>query len=81
MIQIKREFNNGLFDCLEIYDNDFKILEKTNRFLWNTNERHTIVVTKSRLTDYEESATPVDLEKLKKLDELEKIEENTNINK
>ena len=30
MIQIKREFNNGVFDCLEIYDNDFKILETTN---------------------------------------------------
>ena len=81
MIQIKREFNNGIFDCLEIYDNEFKILEKTNGFLWNTNERHIIVVVKSRLTDYEESTTPVDLEKLKKLDELEKIEENTNTNK
>ena len=81
MIQIKREFNNGLFDCQEIYDNEFKILEKTNGQLWNTNERHTIVVTKSRFTDYEESTTLVDLEKLKKLDELEKIEENTNTNK
>ena len=81
MIQIKREFNNGLFDCQEIYDNEFKILEKTNGQLWNTNIDHPIIVAKTRLDDYEESATPIDLEKLKKLDELEKIEENTNTNK
>ena len=81
MIQIKREFNNGLFDCQEIYDNEHKILETTNNQLWNTNIDHPIIVAKTRLDDYEESTTPIDLEELKKLDELEKIEENTNTNK
>lgn len=52
MIQIKREFNNGLFDCLEIYDNDFKILETTNNQLWNTNEENPITIKKDRYDDY-----------------------------
>lgn len=52
MIQIKREFNNGVFDCLEIYDNDFKILETTNNQLWNTNEENPITIKKDRLNDY-----------------------------
>lgn len=52
MIQIKREFNNGVFDCLEIYDNDFKILETTNNQLWNTNEENPITIKKDRYNDY-----------------------------
>lgn len=52
MIQIKREFNNGVFDCLEIYDNEFKILETTNNQFWNTDENHPIVIKKDRLNDY-----------------------------
>lgn len=52
MIQIKREFNNGVFDCLEIYDNDFKILETTNNQLWNTNEENPITIKKDRYDDY-----------------------------
>lgn len=52
MIQIKREFNNGVFDCLEIYDNDFKILETTNNQLWNTNEENPVTIKKDRYNDY-----------------------------
>lgn len=52
MIQIKQEFNNGIFDCLEIYDNEYKILETTNNQLWNTNEQYTIIIKKDRLNDY-----------------------------
>lgn len=52
MIQIKREFNNGVFDCLEIYDNEFKILETTNNQFWNTDENHPITIKKDRLNDY-----------------------------
>jgi len=52
MIQIKREFNNGVFDCLEIYDNEFKILETTNNQFWNTDENHPIIIKKDRLNDY-----------------------------
>lgn len=52
MIQIKREFNNGLFDCQEIYDNEYKILETTNNQLWNTDEQHPIVIKKDRRNDY-----------------------------
>lgn len=52
MIQIKREFNNGLFDCQEIYDNEYKILETTNNQLWNTDEQHPIVIKKARRNDY-----------------------------
>lgn len=58
MIEIKREFNNGLFDCCEIYDLNFKILEKSNNFLWNTNEDNPICIPKSRIEDYEESNIP-----------------------
>lgn len=52
MIQIKREFNNGVFDCLEIYDNEFKILETTNNQLWNTNEENPVTIKKDRYNDY-----------------------------
>ena len=52
MIQIKREFSNGLFDCQEIYDNEYKILETTNNQLWNTDEQHPIVIKKDRRNDY-----------------------------
>lgn len=52
MIKIKREFNNKLIKLLEIYDNEFKILERSNSSLWNTDENHPIVIAKSRLNDY-----------------------------
>lgn len=60
MIQIKREFIKGNIELLEIYDNEFKILEKPNNTLWNTDERHTIIITKSRIKDYIESTIPAE---------------------
>lgn len=72
MINVKSEFTKGNIELQEIYDNEYKILETTNNQLWNTNIDYPIIVAKIRLADYEESTTPIDLEKLKKLDELEK---------
>ena len=80
MNQIKSEYNRGDRICVELYNDTYKILEKTNGKLWNTNIDHPIIVAKTRLGDYEESTTPVDLEELKKLDELQKNEENTSKN-
>lgn len=57
-IQLKREYNNGQFDVQEIYDNEFKILEKPNGYLWNTSEEEPITVAKSRRGDYVESEEP-----------------------
>lgn len=72
MNQIKSEYNRGDTECVELYNDTYKILEKTNEALWDTNIDYPIIVAKARLVDYEESTTPVDLEKLKKFDELEK---------
>lgn len=55
MIQIKRETKNKVMELLEIYDNDYKILEKTNGILWNTDMEHPITIAKSRMKDYIES--------------------------
>jgi len=52
MIVISEEFNNGIEDCLSIYDTEYKILESTYNRLWNTNETNPIIVTKNRLNDY-----------------------------
>ena len=52
MYLIKREFNNGLFDCLEIYHDTYKILETTNNTLWNATEENPICIAKSRMNDY-----------------------------
>lgn len=52
MYKIKREFNNGLFDCLEIYHDTYKILETTNNTLWNATEENPICIAKSRMNDY-----------------------------
>ena len=52
MIVIKKEFNNGIEDCVLIdSDNNKKILETTNGIEWN-NE---IFIVKRRLGDYVES--------------------------
>ena len=52
MIVIKKEFNNGIEDCVLIdSDNNKKILETTNGIEWN-NE---IFIVKRRLSDYVES--------------------------
>lgn len=52
MYKIKREFNNGLFDCLEIYHDSHKILETTNNTLWNATEESPICIAKSRENKY-----------------------------
>lgn len=75
MNQIKSEYLRGDIVCVELYNDTYKILEKTNGKLWNTNIDHPIIVAKTRLGDYEESTTPIDLEELKKLDEMAKFNE------
>ena len=57
-IIIKREFSNGKFDCLEIYNDEYKILEISNKQYWNTNEKHPIVIKKDRLQNYVLSNIP-----------------------
>ena len=75
-IQLKREYNNGLFDVQEIYDNEFKILEKPNGYLWNTSEEDPITVAKSRRGDYFETTEPVDpIEEI--IENEEESQENT----
>ena len=58
MYKIKREFNNGLFDCLEIYHDSNKILEITNNTLWNATEESPICIAKSRENKYILSMKP-----------------------
>lgn len=60
MIIIKNTFNNGFFDCYEIYsDNGKKILETTNGEKWNTDYEHPIVIAAKRRADYVEIEEPV----------------------
>lgn len=53
MINVKSEFKKSKIELLEIYDNEYKILETTNNQLWNTDEQHPIVIRKDRRNDYE----------------------------
>ena len=64
MINTKKEFNNGLFDCLEIYSDKYKILEttKTKKILWNATFDNPIVVAKHRLDEYVESNEVLEIE-------------------
>lgn len=62
MINIKKEFNNGLFDCLEIYSDTYKILEKTNNHLWNATYENPITIAKHRISDYIESNEVLEIE-------------------
>ena len=62
MINIKNEFNNGIFDCLEIYSDSYKILETTNNHLWNATEENPITIAKHRLSDYVESNEILEIE-------------------
>lgn len=71
MYLIKREFNNGVFNCLEIYHDTNKILETTNNILWNATEKEPICIAKSRMNDYVISDELLDVE-----EETEIIEEN-----
>lgn len=74
MNQIKSECQRGDIICVELYNDAYKILEKTNGKLWNTSVNYPIFVAKTRLSDYEESTIPVDLDELKKLDEYKNLE-------
>lgn len=62
MIIIKSEFDNGMFDCQEIYSDIFKILETTNNVLWNATEEKPISIAKSRRNDYIESNVLIEKE-------------------
>ena len=64
-MKIKKEYSNGLFDVLEIYDEKFKILEKTNGVLWNATEENPITIAKSRQDDYVVSDVELEEEKEK----------------
>ena len=60
-IQPIKEYNNGLFDVQEIYDDaGFKILETTTNTLWNNSEEEPITIAKSRRGDYFETTEPCD---------------------
>lgn len=58
MINIKNDKGN----YLEIFSNEFKILEHPNNMLWNTDENHVIAVDKVRYEngDYELSNIPAE---------------------
>ena len=78
MIVIKKEFNNGIEDCVLIdSDNNKKILETTNGIEWN-NE---IFIVKRRLGDYVESEndkeTDLPVEEGKQFTDKEVIVEET----
>ena len=61
-MEIKKEYSNGLFPVLQIYDKEFKILEKTNGVLWNATEENPITIAKSRLGAYVVSDVELDVE-------------------
>lgn len=63
MIIIKREFNNGIEDCLIIdTDDNKKILETTNGIEWNDE----ICIVKRRFNDYVESLNDKEAEEIEK---------------
>lgn len=63
MYLIKKQFNNGVFECLEIYHKEYKILETPNGILWNATEESPICIAKSRANDYVVSGELLDVEK------------------
>ena len=60
MIYTKRNFNNGIENCLEIYSDSFKIIDKTNNQKWNATSENPITITEKRSTDYVESEELLD---------------------
>lgn len=67
-MNIKREFNNGIFDCLEIWHPTHKIKEISNDMLWNATADNPICVAKSRLSDYIVSDELLDENKTEKVE-------------
>lgn len=60
-IQIKKEYNNGLFDVQEIYsDVGMKILDKRSGEMFDNYEDDPITVPKDRFDDYFETTEPVE---------------------
>lgn len=52
MIIILKEFNNGLFDCIEAdSDSNKKLKEKSTGFIYN----NPVIIPKDRLNDFEET--------------------------
>ena len=77
-IQIKKEYNNGLFDVQEIYDNEYKILEQPTGTLWNTSEDDPITIAKNRRGEYFETTEPIEVREVDSGEETVG-EENNNI--
>ena len=73
MIIVKREFNNGLFHCQEIYSPRYQILEKTNKKLHNATFENPLVIAKSRKDDYIETKKPITKIKINKKEEKKTI--------
>lgn len=60
-IQIKKEYNNGLFDVQEIYsDKGMKILDKRSGEVFDNYEDDPITIPKERFDDYFETTEPVE---------------------
>lgn len=61
MIQIKKEYNNGLDDVIEIYS-EFKLFETSTKNIWNATEENPITIPKKRLKEFLETTEPVEAE-------------------
>nr|DAE41323.1 MAG TPA: hypothetical protein [Caudoviricetes sp.] len=68
-MNIKQEFNNGMFDCLEIWHPTHKIKEISNNMLWNATKENPIYIAKSRLSDYVVSDELLDEDITKNMEE------------
>ena len=68
MIKVKEVFNNGVFDCLKIYDNEFKIKSLITNYTYNTDENHPLVIKASNFNKYKITE--------EKIDEIKNVEEN-----
>ena len=79
-IQIKKEYNNGLFDVQEIYsDKGMKILDKRSGEVFDNYEDDPITAPKDRFDDYFETTEPVEERKTDSEENPTTEEENNNI--
>lgn len=58
MIQIKKEYNNGGIDVVEIYSIGKKIFEISKNIVWDATEENPITIPKNRLPDFMEIDIP-----------------------
>lgn len=72
MIQIKKEYHNGIDDVIEIYS-EFKLFETPTKDVWNATEENPITIPKKRLKEFLETTEPVE-------PEIEKESEDSLIN-